>query len=185
MLANMDASYFDKVKSSMQQTCRKAKFSNTSDKNPSWECKFCVVDGNSALQTTYASKTPLGHYWVLVWDSTGATPMGVKPLPHQELYECNITPMPPIPPMLLVSEPHPHEAEQLLRAVLGDIGVCFYEPVQTIIVPHPFNISAVFGQMTALLQDLEQMAPMHETYLALLAQMFMMQMVSMEQYSQL
>ncbi len=57
----------------------------------------------------------------------------------------------PIPPMLLVSEPHPHKAEQLLRAVLGDIGVHFYEPVQTIIVPHPFSLSAVFGQMTALL----------------------------------
>ncbi len=99
----------------------------------------------------YASKAPLGHHWVLVQDSTGATLMGVKPLPHQELYECDLAPMPLIPPILLVSEPHPHEVEQLLRAVLGDIGVCFCEPVQTIIVPHPFSLSAVFGQMTALL----------------------------------
>ncbi len=109
--------------------------------------------------------------------------MGVKPLPHWELYECDLAPMPPIPPMLLVSEPHHHKAEQLLRAVLGDIGVCFCKPVQTIIVPHPFNLSAVFNQMTALLQDLEQMAPMHEVYLMLLAQMFITWMVSMEQYS--
>ncbi len=87
--------------------------------------------------------------------------------------------------MLLVSEPHPYEAEQLLRAVLGDIGVCFCESVQTIIVPHPFSISAVFSQMTALLQDSEQMTPMHEMYLALLAQMFVMRTVLMEQYSQL
>ncbi len=87
--------------------------------------------------------------------------------------------------MFLVSEPHPHEAEQLLRAVLGDIGVCFCKPVQTIVVPHPFSLSAVFGQMTALLQDLEQMAPTHEVYLMLLAQMFMMWMVLMEQYLQL
>ncbi len=124
-------------------------------------------------------------YWVLVWDTTGAALMGAKPLPCWELYEHNITPMPPIPPMLWVSEPHPHKAEQLLRAVLGDIGVCFCEPVQTIIVPHPFSISAVFGQITALLQDSEWMAPMHETYLALLAQMFVMWTVLMEQYSQL
>ncbi len=151
----MDMGYFDKVKSSTPQTCRKAKLSNTSDKNPSWECKFWVVNGNSALQTMYASKAPLGHHWVLVQDSTGATPMGVKPLPQWELYEHDITPMPPIPLMPLVSEPHPHKAEQLLRAVLGDIGVHFCEPAQTIIVPHPFSISAVFGQMTALLQDLE------------------------------
>ena len=149
----MDVGYFDKVKSSTPQTHRKAKLSNTSNKNPSQKCKFWVVNGNSALQTMYASKAPPGHHWVLVWDSTGAASMGVKPLPCWELYEHNIAPMPPIPPMLLVSEPHPHKAEQLLRAVLGDIGVCFCKPVQTIIVPHPFSISTVFGQMTALLQD--------------------------------
>ena len=169
----------------MPQTCRKAKLSNTSNKNPSKECKFWVVDGNSALQTMYASKALLGHHWVLVQDTTGAVPMGAKPLPCWELYKHNIAPMPPIPLMLLVSEPHPHEVEQLLRAVLGNIGVCFCEPVQTIIVPHPFSISAVFGQMTALLQDSEQMAPMHKMYLALLAQMFMTWTVLMEQYSQL
>ncbi len=59
------------------------------------------------------------------------------------------------------------------------------DSAQTIIVPHPFSLSAVFGQMTALLQDSEQMAPMHEVYLTLLAQMFVTQMVSMEQYLQL
>ncbi len=69
--------------------------------------------------------------------------------------------------------------------MLGDIGVCFCKPVQTIIVPHPFSLSTVFSQMTALLQDSEQIAPMCEVYLALLAQMFITQMVSMEQYSQL
>ncbi len=122
---------------------------------------------------------------MLVQDTTGAALMGAKPLPHWELYKCNLAPMPPIPLMLLVSEPHPHEAEQLLRAVLGDIGVHFCEPAQTIIVPHLFSISAVFGQMTALLQDLEQMAPTHKAYLALLAQMFVTQTVLMEQYSQL
>ncbi len=159
-LADMDVIYFDKVKSSMKHTHRKAKFSNTSDKNPSQECQFWVVNGNSALQTMYASKAPLGHHWVLVQDSTGAAPIGAKPLPCWELYECNLAPMPPIPLMLLVNEPHPHEAEQLLRAVLRDIGVCFCKSVQTIVVPHPFSISTVFGQMMAQLQDLEQMAPM-------------------------
>ena len=34
-LADMDVGYFDKVKCSMPQTCRKAKLSDTSDKNPS------------------------------------------------------------------------------------------------------------------------------------------------------
>ncbi len=139
----------------MEQTHRKATFSNTSNKNPSWECKFWVVDGNSVPQTMYASKALLGHHWVLVWDSTGAALMGAKPLPHWKLYKNDITPMPPIPLMLLVSEPHPHKVEQLLRAVLGDIGVHFCKPVQTIIVPHPFSISTVFSQMTALLQDSE------------------------------
>ncbi len=66
MLANMDIGYFNKVKSSMQETYRRANFSNTSDKNPSWECKFWVVDRNSAPQTTYASKALPGHHWVLV-----------------------------------------------------------------------------------------------------------------------
>ena len=46
--------------------------------NPSWECKFWVVNGNLAPQSTYASKALLGHHWVLVQDTTGATPMGVK-----------------------------------------------------------------------------------------------------------
>ena len=182
MLADMDIGYFNKVKSSKQETCKRADFSNTSNKNPSQECKFWVVNGNSAPQTTYASKALPGHHWMLVQDSTGATLMGVKPLPHWELYKCNLTPMPHIPPMLLVSEPHPNKAEQLLRAVLGDIGVHFCEPAQTIIVPHPFSLSTVFSQMTALLKDSEQMAPMCEVYLALLAQMFVTQMVSIEQY---
>ncbi len=94
MLTDMDVSYFNKVKSSTQETHKRADFSNTSDKNPSQECKFWVVNGNSALQTTYASKALLGHHWVLVWDSTGAALMGAKPLPCQELYECDLTPMP-------------------------------------------------------------------------------------------
>ncbi len=155
MLADMDISYFDKVKSSMQETCKRADFSNTSDKNPSQECKFWVVDGNLAPQLMYTSKAPPGHHSVLVRDSTGAALMEVKPLPHWELYKCNLTPMPPIPPMLLVSEPQPHKAEQLLRAVLGDTGVCFCKPAQTIVVPHLFSLSAMFSQMTALLQDSE------------------------------
>ncbi len=79
--------------------------------------------------------------------------MGVKPLPHHELYEHDLALMPPVPLMLMVGEPHPHEAEQLLHAVLRDIGVCFCEPAQTIIIPQPFSLSAVFNQMTALLQD--------------------------------
>ncbi len=90
-----------------------------------------------------------------------------------------------MPLMLMVGEPHPHEAEQLLCAVLGDIKVCFCKPVQTIIIPHPFTLSAMFNQMTALLQDSEWIAPMWDVYLALLVQMFVSWTVSMEQYSQL
>ena len=113
-LDNLDVSYFNRVKSSMLETCRRANFSNTLDRNPSQECKFWVIDGNSALQSTYASKALLGHHWVLVQDTTGAALMGVKPLPHCELYKHDLTPIPPMPPMLMVGEPHPHEAEQLL-----------------------------------------------------------------------
>ncbi len=185
MLNNLDVGYFDKVKCSTPETHKKAQVSDTSDKNPSQECKFWVVDGNSAPQSTYASKALLGHHWVLVWDTTGATLMGVKPLPYCELYEHDLALMPPMPLMLMVGEPHPHKAEQLLCAVLRDIGVHFCKLAQTIIIPHPFSLSAMFSQMTALLQDSEWIVPMQDMYLALHAQMFVMHTVSMEQYSQL
>ncbi len=133
----------------------------------------------------YASKALLGHHWVLVQDSTGAALMGAKLLPCQELFEHNLTLMPPVPLMMMVGELHPHEAEQLLWAVLRDIGLCFCDPAQMIIIPHPFSFSAVYDQMTALLQELEQMALTWDIYLTLLTQMFMMQSVSMEQYLQL
>ena len=94
MLNNLDIGYFDKVKCSMPETHWRAKFSDTSDKNPSQECKFWVVNGNSAPQSTYASKALPGHYWVLVWDTTGATLMGVKPLPHHELFKHDLALMP-------------------------------------------------------------------------------------------
>ena len=55
-LNNIDVSYFDKVKCSTLETYRRAKLSDTPDKNPSQECKFWVVDGNSAPQSTYTSK---------------------------------------------------------------------------------------------------------------------------------
>ncbi len=141
-LENLDISYFDKVKSSTPETCCKADFSNPVDKNPSQDCKFWVVDRNSAPQMMYASKALLGHHWVLVWNTTGATLMGAKPLPHQELFKHDLTPMPPVPLMLMVGEPHPHKAEQLLRVVLGDVGLHFCDPVQTIIILHPFSLPA-------------------------------------------
>ncbi len=114
MLDNLDIGYFNKVKCSMLKTHRRAEFSNTSDKNPSQECKFWVINGNLAPQSTYASKALPGHHWVLVQDTTGAALMGAKPLPHCELFEHDPAPMPTVPPMLMVGEPHPHEAEQLL-----------------------------------------------------------------------
>ena len=43
----------------------------------------------------------------------------------------------------------------------------------------------MYGQMTALLQDSEQMVPTQDVYLVLLTQMFMTWTVLMEQYSQL
>ena len=65
------------------------------------------------------------------------------------------------------------------------MGLHFCEPVQTIIIPHPFSLSTVYNQMTTLLQDLEQMMLNWDIYLLLLAQMFVMQTVLMEQYLQL
>ncbi len=177
--------FFDKVKSSTPETWWQADFGNPINKNPSQDCQFWVVDGNSTPQMMYASKAPPGHHWVLIWDSTSAAPMGVKPLPCCKLYKCDLAPMPLVPPMLMVSEPHPYEAEQLLQAVLRHIGVHSCDPVQTIIIPHPFSLLAVFDQVTALLQESEQMVPTMDVYLALLTQMFITQTVSMEQYSQL
>ena len=81
-LENLDVGYFDKVKSSTLETHWKANFGNPSDKNPSQECKFWVIDRNLAPQSTYTSKAPPGHHWVLVLDTTGATLIGAKPLPH-------------------------------------------------------------------------------------------------------
>ena len=183
-LNNHDINFFNKVKSSMPETHQKADFSNPVDKNPSQDCKFWVVDGNSAPKMMYTSKALPGHHWVLIQDSTGAALMGVKPLPHCELFEHDLV-MPLVSLMLMVSEPHPHKAEQLLWVVLRDIGVHFWNAAQMIIILHPFSLSAVYDQMTALLQESEQMALTLDIYLMLLAQMFVMQTMSMEQYSQL
>ena len=68
-LENLDVSYFDKVKSSMPETHQRADFSDPIDKNPSQECKFWVINRNSSPQSTYTSKAPLGHHWVLVRDT--------------------------------------------------------------------------------------------------------------------
>ena len=177
-LDNHDISFFDKVKSSTPEMHWKADFSDPVDKNPSLDCQFWVVDGNFAPQTMYTSKAPLGYHWVLVRDSTGATLTGAKPIPHCELFEHDLALMPLVPPMLMVSEPHPHEAEQLLQVVLRDIGVHFCDPVQMIVILHPFSLSTVYDQMMAILQESEWMVPTWDVYLVLLTQMFMTQTVN-------
>ena len=81
-LDNMDVSYFNKVKCSMLETHRRAQLSDTSDKNPSQECKFWVVNRNSAPHSTYASKTParaslsvgVGYDWSYSDESKASSP---------------------------------------------------------------------------------------------------------------